>query len=205
LEGRLEWSSPVEAADLLAGYSHFVLDTTSNELAEELRSLVSAHVEDIDRQMGAKRMASEAGRVKQVALLDENIAIARALDFKKPVLLEGKAGGAVVIADFESMPVYYRGYAALEAEKEALLNRKNNDPFVVGLETLVMERALFVGMEVVPEKIKVARISAGANARSSAIRPKAALTIAFAAVLGLALGIAAALLMNSVVGTKARL
>lgn len=205
LEGRLEWSSPVEAVDLLAGYSRFVLDATSNELAEELRSLISAHVEDIDRRMGAQRMSSEAARVKQVALLDENIAIARALDLKKPALLEGKTGVTVVIADFESMPVYYRGYAALEAEKKALLNRKNNDLFVAGLEPLVMERALLVGMEVVPEKIKVARIPAGANARSSAIRPKAALTIAVAAVLGLVLGIAAALLMNSVVGTTVRL
>lgn len=75
---------------------------------------------------------------QRVLVLDENIAIARQLKFKKPTSPSdakervANAGGDVIKAEFSAMdqlPLYFMGYESLEAEKAELLKRtKENFP-----------------------------------------------------------------------------
>ena len=75
---------------------------------------------------------------QKVLVLNENIAIARELKFKKPTSPSdakeqlGSANSEVIKAEFSAMdklPLYFRGYESLEAEKAELLKRtKDNFP-----------------------------------------------------------------------------
>ncbi len=124
------------------------LDTINRKL-EELRSGYNAEKEAkvaqltekdtlkrlrLQDELEAIRLALKTRRENRIQQLDEAIAIAASLGIKKPStpssLSEGtRVSGSVIKTEVnnQNIPLYFMGTEALEAEKQTLLSRENDD------------------------------------------------------------------------------
>jgi chain length determinant protein (polysaccharide antigen chain regulator) len=94
------------------------------------------------------------------------------------------------------------GYKLLEKEKAVLLNRKTDDPFIPQLRTIQTKIGQLEEMEVNPKKFKVVEIDQMAMPPNKPAKPKKALIVAVAGVLGLMLGIFIALIRRAIKNRK---
>ncbi|TKK08567.1 chain-length determining protein [Pseudomonas fluorescens] len=86
-------------------------------------------------ELKALRTRLKAQRTDRIAQLDESIGIARALGIKKPSTPSslgeaGREGGVSTIRteiNNQTIPLYFMGVEALEAERAALMKRKSDD------------------------------------------------------------------------------
>lgn len=124
------------------------LDTINRKL-EELRSGYNAEKEvkvaqltekdtlkrlRLQDELEAIRLGLKTRRENRIKQLDEAIAIAASLGIKKPTtpssMSEGtRASGSVIKTEVnnQNIPLYFMGTEALEAEKQSLLSRENDD------------------------------------------------------------------------------
>ena len=88
-----------------------------------------------------------------------------------------------------NIPLYYRGYRALNAEIEYLNNRKSDDPFISGLRDLQEQLALLRSIKFDQEKMNAVHIDQAAYRPNSPIKPNKRLIVSLATVIGLFSGI----------------
>ena len=190
----LEWRAAEEGAVLLNEYSQKILAETAEEFINELKGLRVDRMDKNAREIAALRKAGDEKIKWQLAGIEENIRIAKSLGLKRPANLSPEQAFAFLVGG--SYPLYYSGYEALELQEKIIINRKDNDPFTPGLENMIEKQAYLQSVRIPEEGIQVARISLQATAPSSPIKPKKKLIVVFGAILGLFLGIMAALLAH---------
>jgi len=186
----LEWPISVEGAALLNGYSQMVIDRTTLQFVNELNSEIQLSVERLEKNIESLRSSSEVQNKRQLAILEENITIARSLDLKRAGLFEPENTSSGIIVDTtNNQAVYNKGYEVLEAEKAALLNRKNNDPFIPELVELIKQQEYLGNLAVQGDEIEVVRITQPASASSIPVKPRKKLIVIFGGILGLVAGV----------------
>lgn len=128
IENRLEVINR-QLAELRAGYN------TEKEakiaVLTEQDSLKKLNLED---ELAAIRETLQTRRENRIKRLDEAIAIAKSLGIKKPStpssMSEGtRVSGSVIKTEVnnQQIPLYFMGTEALQAEKDTLLERENDD------------------------------------------------------------------------------
>ena len=88
-----------------------------------------------------------------------------------------------------STSLYYRGYRALNAEIAILLNRKSDDPFIMGLRDLQESLALLRSIKIEDEGLRAVSIDQASYPPKTRIKPNRRLIVSLGTVVGLFLGI----------------
>ena len=88
-----------------------------------------------------------------------------------------------------NIPLYFRGYRALNAEIAFLNNRISDDPFIKGLRDLQEQLALLRSIKFDQEKMSAVYIDQEAYPSKSPIKPNRRLIVSLSTVVGLFSGI----------------
>jgi chain length determinant protein (polysaccharide antigen chain regulator) len=134
----------------------------------------------------------------RVAHLKEALIIAKQLNIKKPTGSafvsndqgqNTKAKPTGVVLDSQDVPLYFRGYKALQGELEQLQQRKNDDSFILGLRELQGELTALGKVHVDLKLIHSVRLDQKARVDKTPIKPKRNLIMVLGGMLGLMFGI----------------
>jgi len=198
MNATLDWDDATEGAALLNEYSQNVSNKTLEQYVDELGNKLLLEKERVHAKINLLRESAQREKEYLLAKLNENISIAKELGIKRrDDLLERKTSDVFVDASGKQ-PLYYQGYEALEAEKSALQSRKDNDPFVSGLNERLKELEYLNSIKIPADQITVVRVTQHAKALNQPIKPKKMLIIVLGGVLGLFFGIFAAFVAYAV-------
>ncbi len=199
----LDWNAPTEAEALLSDYIQMVSAEVATRFLDEVADQVQSKRETIEEKIVALRLSAESSRLRQLVVLEENIAIARRLGISKATTLDSayKSTGVVVDASGRQ-PMYAKGYEVLEAERDALLAREDNDPFTPGLDALLATLDYLKTIELSADEISVVRISQPATALPDPVKPNNKLIVAVGLVLGVFAGLVLALIRNAIASRR---
>lgn len=202
INATLNWKDATEGAALLNEYSQIVSTKTLDQYVDELTRKITLQKERLQTQIKLLRESAEREKEYYLTKLDENISIAKELKIKRQDdLVERKSSD--VFVDISGMqPLYYLGYEALEAEKRSLQIRKNNDPFIPGLNYNLIALDYLNSIKIPVDQIVVVRITEQAKALHQPIKPKKKLIVVLGVVLGLFLSILAAFVAYVVTGRR---
>jgi chain length determinant protein (polysaccharide antigen chain regulator) len=157
----LEGDDPAPIAERLNEFVHFAATTTIEDIVGGVRRRIELQREKLNEQIEIARIRAKQqredhianleerltvirdGRRRQdrLALLDEHIAIARELDIinrDAPYWMSDGPSVALSISTASEL-LYLRGVTELVAEREAIANRKEDDPFLPGVREILAE------------------------------------------------------------------
>jgi len=122
-------------ADWLNGFILFAERKTVDDLLGGVEAKIANQRREIENQLQIARDFARQRRLDRIALLENQIAIARATNIfdRQPSgysVTESQRFGEAL--DILQGPMYMRGVKELTAEKEALEKRKNDEPFIAG-------------------------------------------------------------------------
>jgi chain length determinant protein (polysaccharide antigen chain regulator) len=154
-----------------------------------------------DRILSVRKIASDK-RMDRIAQLDEAIMITKKLGLNKPV----SSGPTLNVNNVNttraySSALYLLGSDLLVAEKTVLETRKSDDPFIPELRDLQEQLQKIQTLKVDKSEFGVVNIDQAAF-YGDKIKPKKALILAVAGVLGLMLGVFVALIRRAIKNRK---
>lgn len=187
--------SPEEVQDVLSDALNLAIAKTKHNLVREVLFEKQAVVDQIQKEMNKVRLVAKAKRQDRIVRFDEAISIARKLNLADPKEVLSKT--SIQDVNVEGFPLYYLGYRFLEAEREALLQRKSDDPFIPKLRGLEERLALVNAVEINQANLQVVKVD-GKPSLGEKIKPKALLILAVSIIVGGMLGIFIALLRQAI-------
>jgi chain length determinant protein (polysaccharide antigen chain regulator) len=160
---------------------------TVGQLYSDLRAAVQEEIDWIGQEMANKKEFATRRKLDQILRLKEAMQVAKKLDLKDVSLSsngprEGEGGSAAAYT--ASMPLYMLGTKALKAEIELLETRKSEEPFIAGFRDLQEQKALLEGLKIDPDRLSAVTIDAAARIPYQVERPRKALIMALAVMLG---------------------
>lgn len=194
-------TSEKEVQSLLADYIDQVREKTRSEILESIKNEQQSRGQQLQQQIDTLREKAKVQKSDRLAQLDEAITIARSLKLKEPPMVGAKA--TIQGVSNQGLPLYYLGYRLLEGERKALDERRSNDPFISGLRDLQEKLSLLSSYQISIENFATVRVDQAASIGEK-IKPKKALILAGAGVLGLMLGIFIALIRIAVAKCRER-
>lgn len=165
----------VEWANL---YVEAAISESQNELAQNLVSQIDALHTSLDEQVETLRAGARMKREQEVATLEDALELAAAIGLENPPV----AGN--LVSSYTGETTYMRGTKALETQIALLKNRSSDDLFIPGLVDILELQTLLGKADVQPEQIAVARIDEVASIPDGPIKPRKALILALAIVVG---------------------
>lgn len=122
-------------ADWVNGFILFAEKKTLDDFYDGIEIKITSQKKAVQDSLQIGRNVAGQRRLDRIALLEDQIAIARASKiFDRQLtgysVVESQRSGMTL--DFLQGPMYMRGVKELTAEKEALEKRKNDEPFIVG-------------------------------------------------------------------------
>lgn len=199
-------------AEKVAQILNEMVELAEKEVIDQYIRDISAkniiYQENLNSEIVSLRNIYEFRRLDKIARLEEAIKIARTLEIAKPMVMGAKV--QVQGLSNQGLPLYYLGYSMLEAELNALENRKDDDPFITGLRKLQQQFSELVNLKPNVSKFGVVTIDQEAAAASKPVKPKKLLSLVIAGIVGLLIGVFVALIRSkledrkdkSVVGLK---
>ena len=103
---------------------------TISMAVENMRITITNQIRDIEYKIASKRHMAKQRREDQILILKEAIIIARSLGVKERVDATNVVQNNQLNISTSTIPLYYRGFRALNAEKQKLEKRKTDDPFI---------------------------------------------------------------------------
>lgn len=189
------YTDPVLAANWVNSYLALAAQKAIHEISVNISAELSARKETLTLQ---KATLIERAKVLQEDLeaqLGEALMIAKAVGITEPLMLIGKDHD---VAIYEKNMLYLRGSQALEAELSALQQRKEIAPFVNGLREIEAELSYLNSIKLVTDNVTVYTLDESAEIPQTPVKPRSALVLLVALLLGGFLGVAIALLVNAV-------
>ncbi|PLA75134.1 hypothetical protein CYQ88_02595 [Hydrogenovibrio sp. SC-1] len=186
---------------LLSEYLVQVRNNTRHEILASITNEQKSRLLQAQKKIRSMKEIAEVQRSDRLAQLDEAISIARSLDLKEPPTIGAKA--TIQGVSNQGLPLYYLGYRLLEAERDALDDRKSNDPFINGLRAMQEKVALLSSYKLSMQDFAIVRLDQDANIGEK-IKPNKVQIVAVSGVLGFILGVFIALIKVSVVRRKER-
>lgn len=188
---------PEKVAEILNYVINLAQQKTINDFVEEVNAEAAIRKQRLVNQIANLRKIEKDRRLDRIVILEEAVKIARSLDMSEPM----KSGPEVNIEGVgmanQGMPLYYLGYRLLEAELNALRERKNDDPFIPELRKTQQALADLETISINPKNISVVTVDQMALPASKPAKPKKALILAVAIVFGGLLGIFIALIRRA--------
>lgn len=192
----LELKLPAETvAKILNEMVFFAKKEVIEQYVRDILAKNSIYQKHLNSEIVSLRNIYEFRRLDKIARLEEAIKIAKKLEIAKPMVMGAKIN--VQGLANQGLPLYYLGYSMLEAELNALKNRKNNDPFISGLRKLQQQFSELVNLRQNASEFGVVTIDQEAVAAAKPAKPKKALILAVAGIMGLMLAIFIALIRRS--------
>jgi chain length determinant protein (polysaccharide antigen chain regulator) len=198
VKGTLDWLEPVGGAELLNRYARQIKKITEQQIIEEVQSLLRLKMKRLVEEIEALRSSAESVKQSRMLVLEENIAIARRLGLKRAMDLQAGADRAIIVGTSSEKPLYFLGYEVLEAEKDVLLSREDNDPFIPELEALLKQKDQLSNIQLKADELQAVRITQDARPKLDPVKPRRALMVLFGGVFGGVLGILAVFVARSV-------
>lgn len=177
------------SAQLLNDFSSFVEIKTRNQLFNDARFEIENDRKSLIEQIQGKRALAKQRREDRLAYLSEALAVAKSIGLVEPMINQSSNN-----LNME----YMRGYKAIQSEIDVLKNRQSDDPFIEGIRNLQEQIAYFDSIKLNEKDIRVVRIDQEAFIPEKPVKPKKALILAVAGVLGLMLGVFIALIRRAV-------
>ena len=193
-------------ADWVDGFIQLAQIKTIGDFFDEIEININDQKKQIQDQLQIGRDTSDQRRLDRIALLEEQIAIARAAK----ILDRQVSGYSTVVEEqrfgvtFETLkgPMYMRGVKELTAEKEVLEKRKNNEPFIADFrdkqERLVQLDAVLEQCREAKANVHAVTVGQSAIQSENPVKPKRKMVLALSVVLGFMLGISTAFVVDAV-------
>ena len=158
-------------------------------------SAVRAEIARLGQLLASKLELAEQRRRDEIMRLQEALYIADALGIESgsvtPVASGQQSPGSIVSVNTVDEPLYFRGSKALKLEISVLEARKLNEPFVGGVRDLQERLRFLEGVQITKDDITAVRVDADARTPYRAEKPRKALILGLAIVLGLVAGLSA--------------
>jgi len=177
------------AAQWVNDLIEFVDKETITMLVDDLRNSIANQIRDIEYTIASKRQMAKQRREDKILRYKEASIIAMQLDIADRIDTTNVVQNNRLNITTTNIPLYYRGYRALNAEIEYLNNRKSDDPFISGLRDLQEQLALLRSIKFDQEKMTAVHIDQAAYPPNSPIKPNRRLIVSLATVVGLFSGI----------------
>ncbi|MCF6254029.1 MAG: Wzz/FepE/Etk N-terminal domain-containing protein [Thiomicrorhabdus sp.] len=196
--------SDAQVADILNAIVEQAKQRTVNYIAQQLESEKRARAQLIEQKIASARQVEQSRRLDRIAQLEEAIKITKALNLSKPI----SSGPTLNINNLsgtgqdEGIALYLLGSDLLEAERDVLAQRKNDDAFIEGLRNWQESLQLLKSLKIEPEKFGVMQVDQAADFAEK-VKPRKGLILAVGGVLGLMLGVFIALIRRAVKNRKA--
>ena len=194
----------VQVAEILNAIVQKAEQRTIYYITQQLQSEKRAREQLIEQKIASARQVEQSRRLDRIAQLDEAIKITKALNLSKPV----SSGPTLNINNLnktgqdEGIALYLLGSDLLEAERNVLAQRKNDDAFIANLRGWQESLQLLKSLKIEPEKFGVMQVDQAALFAEK-VKPKKGLILAVAGVLGLMLGVFVALIRRAIKNRKA--
>lgn len=199
-------------ADWMNGFILLAEKRTISDFFDGIEVKIANQKKEIEKQLQIGRDFAGQRRLDRIALLESQIAIARASKIfdRQPygysVAKESQNFG--VAMDTLQGPMYMRGVKELTAEKEELERRKDDEPFIAGFRDKQESLAqLDAGLKQLPAAKMMAHavtVDQSAIEAKRPVKPRGKRVLALSIVLGVITGIFAAFLVNLVQEKKAQ-
>ncbi len=198
-EVRVELDDPERAAEWVNLYVTMAAEQANRDMQSNVLSEISTRVQAIERRIDVLRISALQVREDRVARLQEALRIAGALGLSAPQVVAGKTYADSELGAFvDGELMYMRGTRALEAELQALTERKSDDPFIKELRDLQTQLAFLKGIDVDPDNVAVFTLDRAAEVPQTPTNPRKALILAIGVIIGGMLGVFVALIRGLV-------
>jgi chain length determinant protein (polysaccharide antigen chain regulator) len=201
----LRGEDPELIREMLNGFVLLAARLAINQIREGIRKQIDFEIDSLRDQIQIERSFAKELRLDRIAMLEEQIHIARELDLmtrgntphRNPA--RNNIEVAVTTAD---EPLYLRGIKELTAEKKILEKRENDDPFIVELREKQIRLAYLESswkkLQASTSNIFAARIDQSASVPDNPVRPRRVLVLTESLLLGVIIGMFMAFLVNFV-------
>jgi len=198
-------------ADWVNGFIQLAERRTLGDVFDDIEIKIANQKKPIQIQLQIGKNFAAQRRLDRIALLENQIAIARASKIFDRQLSgysveEGQRFGETV--DILQRPLYMRGVKELVAEKEELEKRKNDEPFIAGFRDKQESLALLdVGLKQLQTARAIARaatVDQLAIQAKNPVEPVRMRVLAWGILLGGMIGVFAAFVVNSVQQQKVK-
>lgn len=197
-------------SDTLDKYIAFIDRYTVDDLASGILSQLKVRARNVKEQIETLRLIASREHADRIAHIEEALVVAKRLNIEKPTgsafvasnqKKQEEEGTTGVVLDSQDIPLYFRGFKALEGELDQLQKRKSDDSFILGLRSLQGELASLEKKHIDQEVIHAVRIDQKARVDKMPVKPRRYLLIALGGILGLIVGIVGTLVKNMNEGT----
>ncbi|WP_447802205.1 LPS O-antigen chain length determinant protein WzzB [Pseudomonas serbica] len=188
----MQSNDPAKAEEWAKAYVEKARLLAVREMVENVNREAEVRARNLARQISTLRENGEQVREDLVTQLREALRIAEAVGLEKPPIISGNLSGEVS-ANMSGELTYIRGSKAIQAEIKNIEERKLDDPFIKNLRALQMKYSFYKDLSVSPDDVAVFRIDGPIDAPDKPVKPKKALVLVVAVLLGGVIGIFVAL------------
>lgn len=199
----IEGRDPAQAANWANRYIQDVGQRSLQEMIENAQSEIQVRGSNLVQQIETLRHSAQVRREDRLIQLKEALEVAQAIGLENPPMIAGQLNDQLS-AIMEGNLTYMRGAKALNAEIEALKQRKSDDPFIPELRGLQEHYALYESLTIQPDRVAVYRLDGAIETPDQPVEPKKILILVLGALLGGMLGVLVALMSVLVVSFKSR-
>jgi chain length determinant protein (polysaccharide antigen chain regulator) len=198
-------------ADWVNGFILLAEKETLNNYLLGIEPSIANRKKEIENQLQIGLDFANQRRLDRIALLEDQIAIARASKIynrKRSNYTTMASQSVGVTLNTAQEPLYMRGVKELTAEKEELEKRKNDEPFIDGFRDKQERLAqLDAGLKQLQAARAIARavtVDQPAIQAKSPVKPRRMLVLALSVVFGAMIGVFVAFAVNFVQEQKAK-
>lgn len=181
-------TSPQQAVEWVTDYVKQAAALAAKEITKNVSYEAKVRSRSISQEIDTRRETGESSRGDAIVKLRAALNVAMAAGVKKPTVTFGAAPTAVA-GKMDGDVSFLRGVEALNAEIKNLESRSSNDAFIEELRELQAQKSFYDKLAVVSKDFSLFRYDGNVETPLSAVKPKKALVISLALVLGLMLGV----------------
>lgn len=165
IEISMKAKSPEEAKTWALEYVNSAIDNTKSELITDLESTITAEKKSIELEINSEKIAAEEEVKRQIARLEEALIIANRIN------LEYAPTSGNLITSYSGDSLYMKGSKTISVELDLLKNRKNNDPYIKNLNSLLTRLTILDGIKITNNDLEVVKLDYISNLNDKKTNP----------------------------------
>ena len=158
-------------------------------MVEDSQNSIANKIRDIEYTISSKRQMAKQRREDLIIQYQEAASIAQQLGVMDRVDSTNIVQNNQLNITTSNIPLYFRGYMALNTEILSLKSRESDDPFISELRDLQERLTLLRSVKFDKEKLSAIYIDQAAYPLKNPIKPNRRLIVSLATVVGLFSGI----------------
>ncbi|MBV4501041.1 LPS O-antigen chain length determinant protein WzzB [Pseudomonas shirazensis] len=183
---------PKRAAQWVTTYVEMASVRAKHEVLTGTQSDILIMANNLERQIMSAQAGARKQREDRIAQLEEALDVAESIGLKKPSIITSNLP-AEVSAGMVGSLTYMRGSDALRAEIDTLKSRISDDPFIPELRVRQEKLSLYRSISVDSSGVSVYQQDGTVEQPDKPIKPRKALILFIATIIGVSLGALAAI------------